>query len=67
MTLRHGSRLFHIGTGRCHQGTRIRLYVAGFDVRIVTMNGTLLRRFTLDTSKVYQPSGPPQLLILLPG
>lgn len=60
VTLRHGSRLFHIGIGRRHQGTRISLYVAGLDVRIVTMDGTLLRHFTLDTSKAYQPSGLPR-------
>jgi hypothetical protein len=54
------SRLFHIGIGRKHTGTRIPPYVAGLDVRIVTMDGTLLRYFTLDTSGAYQPSGLPR-------
>ncbi len=60
VTLRHGSRLFHIGVGRQHRGKRIRLSVAGLDVRIVTWEGTLLRHFTLDTSRAYQPSGLPR-------
>jgi transposase InsO family protein len=60
VTLRHGSRLFHIGIGRRHKGKRIRLYVAGLDVRVVTWNGELLRHLTLDTSKAYQPSGLPR-------
>ena len=60
VTLRHGSRLFHIGIGRRHKGTRIRLYVAGLDVRVVTWNGELLRHLTLDTSRAYQPSGSPR-------
>ena len=60
VTLRHGSRLFHIGIGRKHKGPRIRLYIAGLDVRIVTMDGTLLRHFMLDTSRAYRPSGLPR-------
>jgi hypothetical protein len=59
VTLRHGTRLFHIGIGRRHKGKRIWLYIAGLDVRVVTWNGELLRQFTLDTSKAYQPSGLP--------
>jgi transposase InsO family protein len=60
VTLRHGSRLFHIGIGRRHKGKRIRLYVAGLDVRVVTWHGELLRHFTLDTSRAYQASGLPR-------
>ncbi len=60
VTLRHGSRLFHIGIGRRYKGKRIRLYVAGLDIRVVTWDGTLLRQLTLDTSKAYQPSGEPR-------
>ena len=33
VTLRHDSRLFHIGIGRRWKGTPIRLYVAGLDIR----------------------------------
>jgi hypothetical protein len=45
---------------RRHKGTPIRLYVADLDVRIVTLDGTLLRHLTLDTSRSYQPSGLPR-------
>jgi transposase InsO family protein len=60
VTLRHDSKLFHIAVGRRHQGTPIRLYVADLDIRIVTLDGTLLRHLTLDTSRTYQPSGLPR-------
>jgi hypothetical protein len=60
VTLRHDSKLFHIAIGRRHKGTPIRLYVADLDVRIVTLNGTLLRHLTLDTTRTYQPSGLPR-------
>jgi len=57
VTLRHHSKLFHIAIGRRWKDTRIRLYVADLDVRIVTFDGTLLRHLTLDPSRPYQPSG----------
>jgi hypothetical protein len=60
VTLRHDSKLFHIGIGRQRKGKRIRHYVAGLDVRIVTFDGRLLRRFTLDPTRRYQPSGLPR-------
>ena len=60
VTLRHGSRLFHIAIGRRWKGTRIRLYVADLDVRVVTFDGKLLRQLTLDTTRRYQPSGLPR-------
>jgi Integrase core domain len=55
VTLRHDSKLFHIGIGRPFAGTPIKLYVADLDIRIVTEDGKLLRELTLDTSRVYQP------------
>jgi transposase InsO family protein len=57
VTLRHDSTLFHIAVGRRWKGTRIGLYVADLDVRIVTFDGQLLRQLTLDTTGRYQPSG----------
>lgn len=60
VTLRHDSKLFHIAIGRRHRGTPIRLYIADLDIRIVTLDGTLLRHLTLDTSRTYQPSGLPR-------
>jgi transposase InsO family protein len=60
VTLRHDSKMFHIGIGRRWKGTPIHLYVAELDIRIVTFDGTLLRHLTLDTTRTYQPSGLPR-------
>ena len=60
VTLRHESKMFHIAVGRRWSGTRICLYVADLDVRIVTFDGKLLRQLTLDTTRRYQPSGLPR-------
>jgi transposase InsO family protein len=54
VTLRHNSKLLHIGIGRRHAGTPIRLYVADLDVRIMTTDGELLRHLTLDPDRRYQ-------------
>lgn len=52
VTLRHESKLRHIMVGRVHAGRRIRLYVAGVDVR--TFEGELLRHLELDPARQYQ-------------
>jgi len=57
VTLRHRSRLHHIGIGRAHKNTRILILVADLDVRIITQDGDLLRHLTLDPSRDYQPIG----------
>jgi transposase InsO family protein len=54
VTLRYNSRLHHIGVGRQHAGSRVLLLVADLDVRVLTREGELLRRFTLDPSRNYQ-------------
>ena len=63
VTLRHDSKLFHIGIGRPWRGTKIRLYVADLDVRVVTFNGKLLRKFMLDPTHRYQPSALPRYMV----
>ena len=57
VTLRHDSRLLHIGVGRAHAGTRVLLLVADLDVRIVNDDGELLRQLTIDPGRDYQPLG----------
>lgn len=57
VTLRHGTRLHHIGVGHAHKGKRVTLLVDGLDVRVVSMDGELLRHLTLDPSRDYQPQG----------
>ena len=54
VTLRHHSKLLHIGIGRAHKHLPIRLYIADLDVRIHTLNGELLRHLTLDPTRTYQ-------------
>lgn len=54
LTLRHRSRLHHIGIGRKHAGTRVLVLVADLQVRVITEDGELLRELTLDPSRDYQ-------------
>jgi transposase InsO family protein len=55
VTLRHRSRLHHIGVGRLHKGAKVIMLVDGLDVRIVSDAGELLRHLTLDPTRDYQP------------
>jgi hypothetical protein len=55
LTLRHNSRLHHIGLGRRHAGSRVLVLVADLEVRVITQDGELLRELTLDPSRDYQP------------
>ena len=57
VTLRHKSRLHHIGVSREHTGKRVIILVAGLDIRVLTTQGQILRHLTLDPSKDYQPTG----------
>jgi len=57
LTLRYLGRLRHIPVGVTHKNRKVRLFVAGADVRIVTEEGELLRALTLDPTRSYQPLG----------
>lgn len=57
LTLRYLGRLRHIPVGVAHKNRKVRLFVAGPDVRIVTEDGELLRALTLDPTRSYQPLG----------
>ena len=54
-TLRHGSKLHHVGVGRGHRGRRVIVLVANLDIRVLSEEGELLRHLTLDPSRDYQP------------
>jgi transposase InsO family protein len=54
-TLRHNSRLHHIGIGRRHAGTDILVLVHDLHIRVLNSDGELLRELLLDPSKDYQP------------
>jgi len=60
VTLRHNSRLHHIGLGRQLAGTRVYVLAADLHIRIVAIDtGELLRDLTLDPRRDYQPTGRP--------
>ncbi len=56
VTLRHDSRLHHIGLGRLLAGTRVTLLIADLNIDVIDREtGELLRQLTLDPSRDYQP------------
>ncbi len=60
VTLRHNSRLHHIGVGRTHAGTCVILLIQDIQIRIVNAaTGELLRELILDPNRDYQPTGTP--------
>jgi hypothetical protein len=46
-----------VGTGRAHKGQRVLVLVADRDVRVLTVEGEILRHLQLDPSRDYQPLG----------
>jgi hypothetical protein len=61
VTLRHNSRLHHIGVGRTHARTCVILLVQDPQIRVVNaITGELLRELILDPSRDYQPTGAPK-------
>ena len=57
VTLRYLGRLRHIPVGMAHKNRKVRLLVAGPDVRVITEDGELIRALTLDPDRDYQPLG----------
>lgn len=58
LTLRHNSRLHHIGIGHDHAGIRVLMLIRELDIRIIAEDtGQLIRELTLDPSRNYQPTG----------
>jgi len=59
LTLRHNSRLHHIGIGRRHAGKPVLILIKDRHVRITSASGELLRDFQLDPTRDYQPQAKP--------
>jgi hypothetical protein len=55
LTLRHNSRLHHIGLGRRYAGTSVLVLVHDLHIRVLSTSGRLLRDLTLDPTRDYQP------------
>ena len=60
ITLRLNSRLHHIGLGRRLAWTRVVVFVADLDVRVLTEDGELLRALTLDPNRDYRANNRPE-------
>jgi hypothetical protein len=58
VTLRYDSRLHHIGLGRAHKGRQVKLLVADRNIRVIDLQGQLIRELTLDPTRDYQPLTP---------
>ena len=60
VTLRHNSRLHHIGLGSRLAGTPISLLIDDLHIRVIHRHsGTLIRDLILDPTRDYQPRGLP--------
>ena len=55
VSLRYMSKLHHIGLGRAHKGRHVKLLIADQSIRVITLDGELIRELTLDPSRDYQP------------
>jgi transposase InsO family protein len=56
LTVRHASRLHHIGIGHRWAGTRVLMLIRDLTIRIITEDtGELVRELVLDPSRNYQP------------
>ncbi|WP_191413787.1 IS481 family transposase [Salinibacterium sp. ZJ450] len=56
ITLRYNSKLHHIGIGRAHKHTRVKVLVHDRHIRVIaTTTGQLLRELILDPTRDYQP------------
>ena len=56
VTIRHNSRLHHIGVGRRHAHTEVLMIIHDLNIRIINpTTGELLRQLTLNPDRDYQP------------
>jgi transposase InsO family protein len=55
VSLRYDSRLYKIGIGRAHKGRAVKLLIADQSIRVIDLQGELIRELTLDPSRNYQP------------
>jgi transposase InsO family protein len=57
VSLRYMSRLYKIGLGRAHKGRPVKLLIADEQIRVIDLDGQLIRELTLDPTRNYQPLG----------
>jgi hypothetical protein len=59
VSLRYHSKLYKIGLGRVYKGCSVKLLIADQRIRVIDLQGELIRELTLDPSRVYQPLASP--------
>ena len=58
ITVRHNSRLHHIGLSKHLRGTRVTVLIDDLDIRVLHRDtGQLIRKLVLDPTRDYQPRG----------
>jgi transposase InsO family protein len=58
ITVRHNSRLHHIGLSKHRTGTTVTVLIDDLNIRVLDRNtGTLIRKLVLDPTRDYQPRG----------
>ena len=55
VSLRYHSKLYKIGLGRAHKGQPVKLLIADQNIRVIDLQGQLIRELTLDPTRNYQP------------
>jgi len=55
LTVRFEGKLRHIGMGAPFKGKRVQLLIAGAELRVLSLDGELLRKLTLDPARDYHP------------
>jgi hypothetical protein len=59
VSLRYHSKLYKIGLGRAHKGRPVKLLIADQNIRVIDLQGQLIRELTLDPTRNYQPLTQP--------
>lgn len=59
VSLRYHSKLYKIGLGRVHKGRTIKLLIADQHIRVIDLQGQLIRELTHDPTRKYQPLTQP--------
>jgi transposase InsO family protein len=54
LTVRHNSRLHHLGIGRRHAGKAVLMLIKDLEVRVITHSGELLATFVINPERDYQ-------------
>jgi transposase InsO family protein len=54
VSIRYMSKLYKIGLGRAHKGRPVKLLIADQQIRVIDLQGQLIRELTLDPTRNYQ-------------